>query len=113
MGLNYHIRCPKVSKAVMLVRKLAVIKGGLLSLTETDLEEIAASEGDPEVIHHVREILRIISSPEYRYFIKDNEIHYRLFHRLPWYVLYGPEICLTCGCEINELGYCCCGGAVD
>lgn len=113
MGLTGHSRHSKISMAAMRVRRIVTLKGGLRGLAETDLLEIAAGERDLEVIHYAREILRIVSSPSYRLLVRDNEIHYRLFHRLPWDILYGPEKCPLCECEINDLGYCCCSGVAD
>lgn len=113
MGPMSHAKYYKVSMAAMRVKKVTALKGGWQDLEETDLLEIAAGERDLEIIHCAKEILRIITSPAYRSSVRDNDIHYRLFHRLPWEITYGPEKCPICGCEINDLGYCCCSGAAD
>lgn len=113
MGLRHHERSSKVSETAMRVRGIVALKSRWEDLVEEDLEEISINEKDPDVIHAAKEILRIIASQTYRLSIKHNEIHYRLFHTLPWDAQYGPERCPACGCEINDLGFCCCSGAVD
>jgi hypothetical protein len=112
---NPVLRSLKVGRAVEEVRRYILSKGGLDHMGDKDLVEMEKTiiDRDPEVIHVAREIIRILIKPAVRIDIKNNDTHYRLYHRLPWEVEYGPEKCSVCGCEISDTGYCCCSGAVD
>ena len=112
---NPVLRSLKVGRAVEEVRRYMLAKGGRDHIEERDLAEIerVIMDRDPEVIHAAREIVRILVKPAIRIDIKNNDTHYRLYHRLPWKVEYGPEKCPACGCEISDTGYCCCSGAVE
>ena len=68
---------------------------------------------DPIIVAEARNIIRVIYSAILRRSIAENPIHHTLFGKPPWEIRYGPDECQTCGCYINEYGFCCCAGAVD
>jgi len=112
---NPILRSIKVIEAASEVRRYIKSKGGLSAISAEDLRAIesTAISRDPEVLHAAREILMILTDPSRRDEIRINDTHYRLHHRLPWEVEYGPDKCPICGCEISDTGYCCCSGSVD
>lgn len=101
------------------IRSLAAGGRGLWTMGGKDLEDLELrlaeleKKEDPRVAAAARNIAKILSLKIAEASFLHQSIHFTLFGKAPWEVSYGPEECPLCGCSINELGFCCCAGAVD